>query len=76
MSDVTLIGVLKMNVELWSGDDLDIMQRHSRYLEAAQRIESDAEIISQQAEEIERLKNLLNGRDGEGQLIPSEPFLC
>lgn len=44
-----LLGVLRMPPNCWSPtEELDVMQRHSRYLEAADRIESDAT-------EIERL---------------------
>lgn len=35
MSEVMLLGVLRMPPECWSGDPLDVGQRHSRYLEAA-----------------------------------------
>ena len=39
MSDVNLHGVLNMPPELWQDNDLDKMQRYSRYLEASRRIE-------------------------------------
>jgi len=39
MSDVMLLGVLRMPPELWRNNPLDIAQRHSRYIEAADRIE-------------------------------------
>jgi len=38
MSDVMLHGVLNMPPELWSGSLIDVMQRHSRYLQASQYI--------------------------------------
>ena len=48
MSDVMLIGVLRFPVSLWRDDDpLDKIQRHSRYIQAADRIESDGKIIDE-----------------------------
>lgn len=46
MSDLMLHAVLEMPANLWSGDVIDVIQRHSRYLEASERIKSDAEIIA------------------------------
>lgn len=40
MSDIMLLGVLRMPQELWDGSPLDAIQRHSRYEEAANRIEA------------------------------------
>lgn len=34
-----LLGVLRMPISCWSGSSIDQQQRHSRYLEAADRIE-------------------------------------
>jgi hypothetical protein len=39
MSDTMLLGVLRMPPGLWDNGPIDVMQRHSRYLEAADRIE-------------------------------------
>jgi uncharacterized coiled-coil DUF342 family protein len=39
MSDVMLHGVLNMPPELWSGSPIDVMQRHSRYLQASKYID-------------------------------------
>ena len=39
MSDLMLHGVLNMPPEIWGDDAMDKMQRHSRYVEASQRIE-------------------------------------
>lgn len=47
MSDVMLLGVLKMPIDCWVNGKLDKQQRYSRYLEAAQRIESDQEYIKE-----------------------------
>lgn len=40
MSDTMLLSVLRMPIACWGDSDLDNRQRHSRYLEAADRIES------------------------------------
>ena len=39
MSDVMLLGVLRMPPECWASTPLDVGQRHARYLEAADLIE-------------------------------------
>jgi len=41
MSDTVLIGVLRMPPELWSNDIIDVQQRYSRYLEAADRLDGN-----------------------------------
>lgn len=46
MSDVMLHGVLRLPPDLWRDSAIDIAQRHGRYLEASQRIESDAAEIA------------------------------
>lgn len=52
MSDVMLLGVLRMPVDCWIDQSpLDVMQRHSYYVSAADRIETDAK-------DIERLRAL------------------
>jgi len=38
MSDIMLHGVLNMPPELWSGEPIDVMQRHSRYVQASEYI--------------------------------------
>ena len=52
MSDVMLHGILRMPPELWRDDPMQISQRHSRYIQASDRIEADAR-------EIERLRSLM-----------------
>lgn len=47
MSDVMLLGVLKMPINCWGDSALDAHQRHSRYLEAAKRIEEHQAYIEQ-----------------------------
>ena len=40
MSDMMLLGILRMPPDLWdSADTLNVMQRHQAYLEAANRLE-------------------------------------
>lgn len=47
MSEVMLHGVLNMPSDLWNdNDELDKMQRHSRYVEASELIRSQEEEIS------------------------------
>jgi len=38
MSDIMLHGVLNIPPELWSGTPIDVMQRHSRYVQASEYI--------------------------------------
>lgn len=46
MSDVMLLGVLRMPPDCWVDQSaLDVMQRHSYYVSAADRIEADAKDI-------------------------------
>lgn len=52
MSDVMLHGVLRMPPELWRTDPMNVSQRHSRYVQASDRIEADAR-------EIDRLRSLM-----------------
>lgn len=53
MSDLILFGVLRMPPELWRNDEIDIAQRHTRYVEAADR-------ITELEAEVERLEAALN----------------
>ena len=41
MSDTMLIGVLRMPPKLWGNGAIDVAQRHSYYMIAADRIEKD-----------------------------------
>lgn len=41
MSDTMLHGVLNMPPEIWRDDEIDKMQRYSRYRQASRRIEDD-----------------------------------
>lgn len=38
MGDTMLHGVLRMPPNCWSGTELDVTQRHSRYIQASERI--------------------------------------
>jgi len=54
MSDTMLLGVLRLPIRCWDESELGQLQRYSRYLEAADRIESDQaklEILDQFEEE-------------------------
>jgi Tfp pilus assembly protein PilO len=53
MSDVMLHSVLNMPPELWSGSPIDVMQRHSRYLQASK-------YICELTEQRDRLAELLS----------------
>lgn len=54
MSDVMLHGVLRMPPELWRDEPMHVSQRHSRYIQASDRIDADAR-------EIARLRSLMVG---------------
>ena len=60
MRNTMLLGVLKMSSGLWFDDEIDICQRHSIYVEAAERIE-----------ELERF--IKNGVEHGFISIPEEP---
>ena len=46
MSDMMLLGVLRMPPDCWDNDSpIDVMQRHSRYCQAADRIEAQLAIL-------------------------------
>jgi len=45
MSDVMLLGVLRLPVECWMDTDMDQQQRYKRYVQAAKRIEFDQKYI-------------------------------
>ena len=59
MSDLMLFGVLRMPIELWDGGALDVMQRHGRYKQAADRIEADAKLIDELLFVMERARDLI-----------------
>jgi hypothetical protein len=54
-----LVAVLRMPPQLWVESPFDKRQRHSRYLEAADRIENDAAEIDRLREEINDLKDMI-----------------
>ena len=58
MSDVMLLGVLRMPIHCWSDSELDQMQRHSRYLEAADRIEADGAKIAELLDIVNSFRSL------------------
>jgi hypothetical protein len=54
MSDIMLHGVLNMPPELWIGTPIDVMQRHSRYIQASEYIKELTEQRDRLAEAIKR----------------------
>jgi hypothetical protein len=62
MSDVMLHAVLCMPPELWDNSALDRLQRHSRYLEASNRIETQADRIKELEAEVARLSREVEER--------------
>ena len=54
MSDVMLLGVLRMPPELWGKGAIDVAQRHGYYRAAADRIEQDAARIQELEKEIQK----------------------
>jgi DNA-binding TFAR19-related protein (PDSD5 family) len=60
MSDVMLHGVLNMPPELWSGSPIDVMQRHSRYLQASQYIDELTEQRDEAREETIRTREFMD----------------
>ena len=46
MSDIMLFGVLRMPIDLWDdSSELDKIQRHSRYIQAADKIEALEDVL-------------------------------
>jgi hypothetical protein len=71
MSEIMLHGVLNMPPELWNNDSpIDVMQRHSRYVQASKHIdELEADLTAAREELVETRKDfmclaeLLDGHD-------------
>lgn len=65
MSDVMLHGVLRMPPKLWTGDVFDVAQRHSRYVQASDRIAADEREIGLLRDVYEAARSVLrnNGVD-------------
>lgn len=53
MSNVMLDAILRMPPELWNGDNFDVIQRHSRYVQAADEIQALREAIKSAREALE-----------------------
>jgi len=51
-----LFAVLDMPPKLWDGSELDVLQRHSRYVAAGQRIRDDADKIARLEAECAAMK--------------------
>ncbi len=46
MSSVMLQGVLRMPPDMWSDGPIDVAQRHSRYIEAADKLAAIEELVT------------------------------
>jgi hypothetical protein len=55
MSDIMLHGVLNMPPELWIGTPIDVMQRHSRYIQASEYIKELTEQRDRLAEVMQQM---------------------
>lgn len=72
MSDIMLHGVLNMPPKLWCDSPIDVMQRHSRYVQASQYIdELDAKLTAAR-EVIAILKSKYADHHSEAERITSE----
>lgn len=60
MSDVMLLGVLRLPLECWTDDQLFKMQQQSRCVEAADRIEADADRIERLQSQVAELRGALH----------------
>jgi hypothetical protein len=56
MSDIMLHGVLNMPPELWIGTPIDVMQRHSRYIQASEYIKELTEQRDRLAEALKEMQ--------------------
>ena len=57
MSDIMLLGVLRMPPNCWDHtSEMDVMQRHSRYIEAADRIDSDGLELQRLRTKLEQIR--------------------
>ena len=59
MSDIMLHGVLNMPPELWIGTPIDVMQRHSRYIQASEYIKELTEQRDRLAEELKEAQDAI-----------------
>jgi hypothetical protein len=58
MSDTILLGVLRLPIHCWDESELGQLHRYDRYLEAADRIESDAANIAELLDIVNRFRSL------------------
>lgn len=59
MSDIMLHAVLNMPPELWCDSPIDVMQRHSRYVQASQYIDELIEQRDKLADKLAKNENFL-----------------
>tara|TARA_R110001606_G_scaffold347666_1_gene497052 strand:- start:169 stop:414 length:246 start_codon:yes stop_codon:yes gene_type:complete len=57
MGDTMLHGVLNMPPETWSDDPINQAQRHSRYIEASERIKRQDQQIATMKEALMEIRN-------------------
>ena len=74
MSDLMLLGVLRMRIDLWSDSAIDKIQRYGRYLQAANEIVSLREQLTKVTAERDALNYRLAKRDLEQQAKALEEF--
>ena len=55
MSLLMLQGVLRMTPDLWTGDPVDISQRHARYVDAADKLKAISDLVNSDVESNEDL---------------------
>lgn len=58
MSDMMLLGVLRMPADCWLDEELDKSQRHARYIQAADRIEQQAAEIARLSRQLEEMREI------------------
>ena len=63
MSDLMLLEVLRMPPELWTGEAIDVTQRHARYIDAADRIEAQQSKIATLTEQVRAQEDRLSDLD-------------
>lgn len=59
-TDYMLEAVLRMPPNLWSGSEIDVMQRHSRYVQAAEELASLKQQLAEAKQETKELRNAID----------------
>ena len=63
MSEVTQ-AVLRMPPSLWDGSEIDVLQRHGRYVEAAEKLEQLEAENARQKEALAEVREVYAGSEG------------